>query len=68
MKPYQSRKACQKKLVAVHEVFEIPNLNEQIPNKSQIPDTNNKSQFVILNFGHWNLFAIWDLLFVILTN
>jgi hypothetical protein len=24
--------------------------------------------FEILNFGHWNLFAIWDLLFVIYGN
>jgi len=54
---------------------QAPNLKHQISNKSQI--SNSKFQtgskvivflFGILNFGHWNLFVFWDLLFGISAN
>ena len=43
----------------------IPNSKHQIPMKSQIPIFNDKKRFGILNFGHWDLFVICDLLFEI---
>jgi len=43
------------------------NSKHQIPSKSQIPIFNDqnlpKTLFGFLNFGHWNLFDIWDLIF-----
>ena len=55
-----------------------PNYKHQIPNgstgsppwatskgKSQIPISNDPNWFGILNFGHWDLFGIWNLQFEI---
>jgi len=39
----------------------IPNSKHQITNKSQIPIFNDQNKFEILNFGHWDLFVIWNL-------
>jgi len=42
------------------------NSKHQIPNKSQIPifnDQNLPGHGVVLNFGHWDFFDIWDLIF-----
>jgi len=38
-------------------ISKIPNYKHQITNKSQIPILNDQN-FVILNFGHWDLFVI----------
>jgi hypothetical protein len=38
----------------------IPNHNSQIPNKLQIPISNDPKEFVS-NLGDWNLFGIWCL-------
>jgi hypothetical protein len=38
----------------------IPNHKFQIPNKLQIPISNDQMNFV-LNFGDWDLFEIWCL-------
>jgi hypothetical protein len=40
---------------------EIPSSKHQITNKSQIPMLNDQNRFVIWNFGHCDLFDIWDL-------
>jgi len=40
---------------------EIPNFKHQIPNKSQIPMYQIPNMYVVLNFGHWDLFDIWTL-------
>jgi hypothetical protein len=40
--------------------FEIPNNNFQIPNKPQIPISNDPRDFV-LNLGDWDLFGVWCL-------
>jgi len=40
--------------------FQIPNNNFQIPNKLQIPISNDPRDFV-LNLGHWDLFGVWCL-------
>ena len=32
-------------ILTLQELFEIPNLKHQIPNKSQIPNTNNLNYF-----------------------
>jgi hypothetical protein len=45
--------------------YKIPNHKHQITNKSQIPIFNHQDRFGILNFGHCNLFDIWDLRFEI---
>jgi hypothetical protein len=48
--------------------FKIPNYKHQITNKSQIPILNVQN---VLNFGHWDLFDIWDLgfgIWVLLYN
>jgi hypothetical protein len=45
------------------------NSKHQNTNKSQTPIFNDqnlpgqKTLFGFLNFGHWNLFDIWDLIF-----
>jgi hypothetical protein len=39
---------------------EIPNHKFQIPNKLQIPISNDQKDFV-LNLGNWDLFEIWCL-------
>jgi len=36
---------------------EISNIKHQIPNKSQIPISNDPNRFGILNFGHWDFFV-----------
>jgi hypothetical protein len=55
--------------------IKIPNYKHQISNKFQITIINDQNflgkrktwhllqidRFGILNFGHWNLFDIWDL-------
>ena len=63
----------------VNSQLEIPNPKHQITNKSQIPIFNDPNLFGILffemmlgfwisNFGHWDLFVIWVLWFVISVN
>jgi len=65
-----------KNILTVHRFFEIPNFKHQIPNKSQIPNTNDPVlmkisfsirltsfkiiRFGILNFGHCDFFVIWN--------
>jgi len=50
-------------------VLKIPKYKHQITNKYQISISNDQNQtFGILNFGHCDLFDIWDLLFVIFAN
>jgi hypothetical protein len=44
---------------------EISNPKHQIPNKSQISISKDPNRFVILNFGHCDLFIICDLEFEI---
>jgi hypothetical protein len=44
-------------------VYQIPNSKHQITNKFQIPIPNDQNGFEILNFGHCDLFGIWDLSF-----
>jgi hypothetical protein len=39
----------------------ISNFKHQITNKSQIPILNDQNKFGIWNFGHCDLFDIWDL-------
>jgi hypothetical protein len=39
------------------------NLNFQAPNPKEIPNSNDPNRFVILNFGHCDLFVICDLEF-----
>jgi len=47
-------------------MLEIPNLNTQISNKSQIQISKFQTfWFIHLNFGHWCLFGVWSLEFVI---
>jgi hypothetical protein len=49
-------------------VSKITNSKHQIPNKSQIPifnDQNLSGPNIVSNFGHWKLFDICDLIFVI---
>jgi hypothetical protein len=41
----------------------MSNAKHQIPNKSQIPISKDPNRFVILNFGHCNLFFICHLVF-----
>jgi hypothetical protein len=47
----------------------IPNHKSQIPNKFQVPNSNdpNKNNFSasssFWHFGHWSLVLIWDLMF-----
>jgi len=53
-------------------VSKITNSKHQISNKPQIPIFNDQAfhdetLFGFLNFGHWKLFDICDLIFVILT-
>jgi hypothetical protein len=43
---------------------EISNSKRQIPNKSQISISKDQNRFVILNFGHCDLFVIYDLEFL----
>jgi hypothetical protein len=47
------------------KVLKIPNLKQQISNKSQISIFNDQNRFGILNFGHCDLFGICVLLFEI---
>jgi len=52
-------------------VLKISNFKHQNTNKSQIPMSKtfkDKPLFRFLNFGHWDLFEIWVLVFGILTN
>ena len=42
----------------------VPQPNLRKSSQSQIPILNDQN-IVISNFGHWKLFVIWDLLFVI---
>jgi hypothetical protein len=49
-------------------VFKITGSKHQIPNKSQIlifNDQNLSGRNIVWNFGHWELFDICDLMFVI---
>jgi hypothetical protein len=39
---------------------EISNIKHQISNKSQIPISNDRNRFGILNFDYWDLFVIWN--------
>jgi hypothetical protein len=45
----------------VVEHCKISSSKHQITNKSQIPKSNDQNRFGILNFGHCDLFDIWDL-------
>jgi hypothetical protein len=47
--------------------YKIPNHKHQITNKYQITNFNDQNilTFGISNFGHCDLFVIWELLFVI---
>jgi len=47
------------------KVLKIPNLKQQISNKSQISIFNDQNRSGILNFGHCDLFGICVLLFEI---
>jgi hypothetical protein len=42
---------------------EIPKPKLQVPSKSQIPMAKNRTHPIelLLRFGHWDLFGIWDL-------
>ena len=42
------------------KVSKIPNHKLQIPNKLQVPTSNNQTDFVS-NLGDWDLFEIWCL-------
>jgi hypothetical protein len=50
------------------EHCKITNSKHQITNKFQIPIPNDRNRFGILNFGHCDLFGIWDLLFGICSH
>lgn len=39
----------------------IPNSKHQTTNKSKIQIAEIKNVFEISNFGHWDLFGIWNL-------
>jgi hypothetical protein len=45
----------------VMEHCKISNSKHQITNKYQIPIFNDQNRFGIWNFGHCDLFDIWDL-------
>ena len=47
--------------------FKTPNSKHQITNKSQIPIFNDQN-IGISDFGHCDLFGIWDLIFGIYNN
>jgi sterol desaturase/sphingolipid hydroxylase (fatty acid hydroxylase superfamily) len=57
-----------RKFAGVIEHCKISNPKHQITNKSQIPICNDQNKKQVSNFGHCDLFVIWDLLFGIFCH